>query len=190
MMECEVIQDLIPLYLDDCCSEKSRSLVEEHLRECDRCRKIIQKMGQKMSFEEEEAVEIIREEELFRQSKEIIKKEVKTDYMEKAVKIDLFLNIGLILYLLYRCIRAIMVGCYYTSPFYWNYGEDIAGSGLDLACIFVFLLWELWEIKFLKDNKRGKSGGIAQAVSWLSVLFKICAVFLCGIAYLAIWLAK
>lgn len=190
MMQCEVIQDLIPLYLDDCCSEKSRRLVEEHLRECDECRKLIQKMGQKLPFEEEEAVEIIREEELFRQSKEVIKKEVKTDYMAKAVRIDLFLNIGLILYLLYRCIQAIRSGYYYTSPFYWDYGKDIAASGIDWACILVLSLWEFWEIKFLKDNKWGKAGGVAHAVSVISVLFKICAIFLCGIAYLAIWMAK
>ena len=31
MMKCEIIRDLIPLYLDKVCSEDSRKLVEEHL---------------------------------------------------------------------------------------------------------------------------------------------------------------
>ena len=31
-MKCEVIRDLMPLYLDECCSEGSRELVEEHLK--------------------------------------------------------------------------------------------------------------------------------------------------------------
>ncbi len=39
MIGCEVIQDLLPLYEDDCCSEQTRKLVEEHLRECDICGK-------------------------------------------------------------------------------------------------------------------------------------------------------
>ena len=29
-MKCEIIRDLIPLYLDKVCSEDSRKLVEEH----------------------------------------------------------------------------------------------------------------------------------------------------------------
>ena len=37
-MECEIIRDLMPLYLDDCCSEGSRRLVREHLRQCPECR--------------------------------------------------------------------------------------------------------------------------------------------------------
>ena len=31
MMKCEIIKDLIPLYLDNVCSEDSRKLVEDHL---------------------------------------------------------------------------------------------------------------------------------------------------------------
>jgi hypothetical protein len=34
---CEVVQDLLPLYQDDACSEASRALVEEHLRTCSVC---------------------------------------------------------------------------------------------------------------------------------------------------------
>ena len=37
MMKCEIIRDLIPLYLDKVCSEDSRKLVEEHLAECSEC---------------------------------------------------------------------------------------------------------------------------------------------------------
>ena len=37
-MECDVIRDLLPLYAEGMVSEKSRTLVEDHLKECDRCR--------------------------------------------------------------------------------------------------------------------------------------------------------
>ena len=35
---CEMIQDLIPLYVDGCASETSALTVEEHLSECRECR--------------------------------------------------------------------------------------------------------------------------------------------------------
>lgn len=41
-LSCEVVEDLLPLYVDNVCSEQSRWLVEEHLRECDKCRKLIE----------------------------------------------------------------------------------------------------------------------------------------------------
>ncbi|WP_010250022.1 zf-HC2 domain-containing protein [Acetivibrio cellulolyticus] len=34
---CKIIQDLLPLYIDDFCSNESRSLVEDHLKECEIC---------------------------------------------------------------------------------------------------------------------------------------------------------
>lgn len=37
---CNIIQDLLPLYADNCCSEDSRRLVEEHLAQCESCREI------------------------------------------------------------------------------------------------------------------------------------------------------
>ena len=35
--ECEIIRDLLPLYVDDACSAASREIIEEHLKECGDC---------------------------------------------------------------------------------------------------------------------------------------------------------
>ena len=35
---CNVIQDLLPLYLDGVCSEESKAIVEQHLSECPACK--------------------------------------------------------------------------------------------------------------------------------------------------------
>ena len=43
-MECDVIRDLLPLYADDACSEKSRSLVNTHLLDCAECRAVLQRL--------------------------------------------------------------------------------------------------------------------------------------------------
>ena len=39
-MNCKVIQDLLPLYVDDCCSEESAELVRKHLNDCPQCKRI------------------------------------------------------------------------------------------------------------------------------------------------------
>ena len=34
---CDIVQDILPLYVDDVCSDSSKSFVEEHLAECAKC---------------------------------------------------------------------------------------------------------------------------------------------------------
>ena len=38
--DCEVIQDLLPLYKDSACSVASALAVQEHLKECEKCTSI------------------------------------------------------------------------------------------------------------------------------------------------------
>ena len=42
--DCEVIRDLLPLYADNACSTKNRTLVEEHLQECPDCRELVSRI--------------------------------------------------------------------------------------------------------------------------------------------------
>ena len=35
---CEIVKDLIVMYIDDVCSEKSREIVKEHMEGCTDCR--------------------------------------------------------------------------------------------------------------------------------------------------------
>lgn len=41
---CDIVQDLLPLYLDGCCHPGSRELVETHLENCATCRKVWEEM--------------------------------------------------------------------------------------------------------------------------------------------------
>ena len=36
-MHCDIVKDLLPLYVDDVCSEKSKIAIEEHLKNCEEC---------------------------------------------------------------------------------------------------------------------------------------------------------
>ena len=43
-MDCNVIKDLIPLYVDGCCSEESKRIVQEHINNCHDCKKLLEDM--------------------------------------------------------------------------------------------------------------------------------------------------
>lgn len=43
-MSCDVVQDLLPLYIDKCCSEESIEIVESHLEECADCKAVFDSM--------------------------------------------------------------------------------------------------------------------------------------------------
>lgn len=40
-LPCKVIEDLLPLYHDGVCSGESRSLVDEHIEECEKCKSVL-----------------------------------------------------------------------------------------------------------------------------------------------------
>ena len=43
-MNCNIVKDLIPLYIDGCCSAESEKIVEEHIRDCDDCKRLLEDM--------------------------------------------------------------------------------------------------------------------------------------------------
>lgn len=53
-ISCEIIEDLLPLYIDEVCSEESKKMVEDHLCECSACKKKLDEM--KKNFLEDETI--------------------------------------------------------------------------------------------------------------------------------------
>ena len=47
-ISCEVARDLLPLYCDDVCSQESRILIDEHLKNCSDCDALLKKMKMEM----------------------------------------------------------------------------------------------------------------------------------------------
>lgn len=43
---CGIVTDLLPLYLDGVCSGESKSLVEQHLTQCEDCRALLERLGE------------------------------------------------------------------------------------------------------------------------------------------------
>ena len=42
--QCEIVQDLLPLYVDDACSKSSAAMVKEHLENCPECKALYEKL--------------------------------------------------------------------------------------------------------------------------------------------------
>lgn len=42
--ECDIVRDLLPLYVDNVVSDTSREIIEEHLSDCDGCREYLKKL--------------------------------------------------------------------------------------------------------------------------------------------------
>lgn len=49
---CELIKDLLPLYVDNVCSEESRKMINEHLAECKNCCSELEKMQADITVKE------------------------------------------------------------------------------------------------------------------------------------------
>ncbi|MBQ8547133.1 MAG: zf-HC2 domain-containing protein [Lachnospiraceae bacterium] len=101
-LSCEVIQDLLPLYVDEVCSEESTGLVEEHMAECENCRQTYDAMKAEGKTEE-----LVKSEEFRTWQTDSVKK-VKKKW-SKSKKIFLILGIILGAGLLYILIRVAMI---------------------------------------------------------------------------------
>lgn len=53
--KCGIVHDLLPLYIDKCCSEESVEMVESHLAECEECKAVFDSMSSDIMSEEKNA---------------------------------------------------------------------------------------------------------------------------------------
>lgn len=42
--DCEIVKDLLPLYIDGVCSKQSKEMVEKHIKSCEECQKLEEQM--------------------------------------------------------------------------------------------------------------------------------------------------
>lgn len=59
-MSCDMVNDLLPLYLDGICSEESKDMVEQHIKNCEECRKTLECMQENVDIPEEKDTSIIQ----------------------------------------------------------------------------------------------------------------------------------
>lgn len=95
-LNCDVVNDLLPLYIDDVLSENSREAVAAHLMKCKKCQKVVEEMSRDIDAEVSVAD---RDSELFRN----VCKKFRKKYVRRAVIIlaaFLILWVGVSIYLM------------------------------------------------------------------------------------------
>jgi rubrerythrin len=55
---CDIVSDLIPLYVDGVCSEESCEFIEEHIRVCQSCKKLLENMLNNEVFQKKTGVHV------------------------------------------------------------------------------------------------------------------------------------
>lgn len=52
-ISCKVVEDLLPLYVEECCSEDTKQLLDEHILECEECKGKLEKLKQPIFLPQE-----------------------------------------------------------------------------------------------------------------------------------------
>ncbi len=63
-MRCEIVRDLMPLYIDKLTSEVTNEMIEEHLKGCESCQKFYEEMSGEMKTELKESIKPKEKEKL------------------------------------------------------------------------------------------------------------------------------
>lgn len=195
-MKCEIIRDLMPLYLDDCCSEGSRKMVEEHIKECDSCRKLLDEMSKELIISTEEQRQNLLGEELLETGKEVIRSEMRRRYLKNTVWFDIPLNIlvsGFGVYALHKISSEHMLYTYESfSQLPWREAVwfniyEVIGNPHTMGLALYFLVCE---IMYLVKAKNKKETGILTCIALESVCFKIVMFVIFAVIGLMLLLRK
>lgn len=166
MTKCEIIKDLLPLYMDNACSRESRELVEEHLADCRDCSNEQKLMEQNIEIEEGYIKENLDEGKLLEQGKKDIEKKVKKDFLMKATCVDIILNVLIVIFFMGKT---------------WEVNHSAAGMMavfFEYPYILMFIIFIVWQLVFLINEKRNKETFVSQLISGMSILCKAVIVLI------------
>lgn len=91
-ISCNVIGDLLPLYVDGAVSEDTKKLVEEHLAECEECKKAAEDMGKELVLPVHETVRAAETSFLQKMKKTWQKRRIRTAVISVAVTAGVILG--------------------------------------------------------------------------------------------------
>lgn len=86
--ECEMIKDLLPLYVDEICSEESKNVVEKHIESCESCKALLEKLNSKVELPIETDIEDVKG------FKRFVNKKIWTRVLVIAIVLVVFLFIA------------------------------------------------------------------------------------------------
>lgn len=154
-MNCKIIQDLIPLYIDKCCSDETEKSVEEHLNSCAECYSVYKSMSASMDTEKAEV--------------QAVKIRKINDWKASILQSALFFASFLIITI------GVAIEAYVPSGF----GNSFAAFNAVIpATGFMLSLANWYFIKFYKSKK-----SFSNFSCLITFLITLCAGIWCGFHY-------
>lgn len=85
MNNCQIVRDLIPLYVDDVASEESKKLVNEHIESCVECKKMMEDMKGTLQIPVSKEQQLKNTEPFYKLRKSLVKTIVKASVITGLV---------------------------------------------------------------------------------------------------------
>jgi hypothetical protein len=93
-ISCEIIRDLLPLYIDEVCSNDSKCVIEEHIGSCNYCKEEYEQIKREIHLSDDTIKENIREGEYVMSFPKFMKKNNKGAYL-KGFSLGLLIAIAI-----------------------------------------------------------------------------------------------
>ena len=106
-ISCEVIKDLLPLYHDGVCSNESKTMIEKHLAECDKCKAELQLMEQSLHITYRE--QNVSEAEAIKKLSKKWRKGMLKSFLKGTIITILNLAVVLLIFYLFVGIRIVYI---------------------------------------------------------------------------------
>lgn len=161
---CEVIQDLLPLYMDGVCSGSSTEMVKAHLDSCPQCREFLRKLGAHTS------------EDILRQEKDGVLSRHGRKVRQKRIR-AVCLSVMLTLAVIFACVALWPVSLDYgTSEIYSRQDMEQAISIIREE----FNSWrgcKLYSISYTSDSLCSEELEYCNTLAKDGVIYDECIVF-------------
>lgn len=96
---CDIVIDLIPLYIDDAASDGSRELVEKHVKNCKECKRVLD-ISKSPLLKEKEIEESVKYIKVYKEDK---KRQKRLNFINSMVCIFVIFLIAYSIYYIYNC---------------------------------------------------------------------------------------
>lgn len=178
MINCDVILDILPLYIDGAVSEDTKRLVETHLQECEMCRQEAEMMGKSVVLPDDLTL-FSEEVEVLEKSVYGLEKRVRGKIMTIAAAFDLLFNVAMPFFV--RRIQNNYIKVQSMQDYEGLEGvmsREMLNTQWDFAAVFGYcLFFGAADIFYIIGNIRKKNVKISEPLVVLSYALKAAALF-------------
>ena len=138
-IECNVIMDLLPSYVDDICSDESKAMVEEHIMNCKDCKAALESMKSDAALPVKMSTGVsVNEEKIMRD----VSKKIKKDIRRRV----LFYRIIAVLVIIALALAFLPLKSIPSDHLYVNYVTFYVDQCFDMEHLYKMDCYSYWDI--------------------------------------------